>query len=90
MRKEREADLNARLSAQLQTLESLKSRHITQLELDLAGSDQPEAFKRARRIERSAHINTVFADYLDWLENTQITEEEPFIQVAAVFTGQLA
>ena len=29
-------------------------------------------------------------EFANWLENTQITEEEPFIQVAAVFTGQPA
>ncbi|TAK52678.1 MAG: DEAD/DEAH box helicase [Betaproteobacteria bacterium] len=90
IRKAREADINARLNAQLKALESLKARHISQLEFDFARSDQPVAFKRARRDERSAHIERVFADYLDWLENTQITEEDPFIQVAAVFTGHPA
>lgn len=90
LRTEREVDVDNRLSRQLETLEGLKGRHMTQLELDLSGSDQPEAFKRAKRDERSAHIERVFADYLDWLENTQTTEPEPYIQVAAVFTGQEA
>lgn len=88
LRTRRESAGDGRLNQQLQALEELKGRHVTQLELDLSGSDQPEAFKRAKRDERSAHIERVFADYLDWLENTQITEPEPYIQVAAVFTGQ--
>jgi hypothetical protein len=29
-------------------------------------------------------------DYQDWLDNTQSTDDEPYLQVAAVFTGQEA
>ena len=90
LRINRESEVDGRLTEQLNALETLKGRHMAQLELDLFGSDQPEAFKRAKRDERSAHIERVFADYLDWLENTQTTEREPYIQVAAVFTGREA
>ena len=34
-----------------------------------------------------AQIERVFDDYLDWLENTQLTEDQPYLQVATVFTG---
>lgn len=89
-RKGHEAGLNARLNEQLQSLEALKARHVSQMELDFEESGQAEAVKRVRRDERSAAIERIFSDYLDWLENTQTTEEEPFIQVAAVLTGQAA
>jgi hypothetical protein len=85
-----EHEVDGRLNKQLKALEDLKGEHITQLELDLSVSGQPEAFKRAKRDERSAHIERVFADYMDWLENTQTTEQEPYVQVAAVFTGREA
>lgn len=90
LRAAREIEIDGRLTKQLQALDELKGEHMTQLELDLSGSAQPEAFKRAKRDERSAHIERVFADYMDWLENTQTTEQEPYIQVAAVFTGREA
>jgi superfamily II DNA or RNA helicase len=90
LRKTKQAELSGRLAEQLAALEALKKRHLEQIEIDFSSSDQPEAFKRARRDERSVHIERVFKDYTDWLENTQITEPEPFIQVAAVFTGRRA
>ena len=71
-------------------LEALKGRHFEQLEIDFGGSDQPEAFKRARRDDRSARIERVFKDYRDWLENTHMTEPEPYLQVTALFTRQPA
>ncbi len=43
--------------------------------------------RERRREERAAQIERVFDDYLDWLENTQLTEDQPYLQVAAVFTG---
>ena len=88
LRKTREKVLNDRLNQQLQSLEALKEKHIQQLELQLDRSKQPEAFKRSKREKRQRHIERIFEDYWDWLENTQTTEEEPYIQVAAVFTGQ--
>jgi hypothetical protein len=90
LRAARETEIDGRLTKQLKALDELKGEHMVQLELDLSGSAQPEAFKRAKRDERSAHIERVFADYMDWLENTQTTEQEPYIQVAAVFTGREA
>jgi hypothetical protein len=57
------------------------------LEIDFGNSTQPEAIKKHRIDDRRSHIERVFKDHLDWLQNTQTTEEEPFIQVAAVFTG---
>ncbi|MDN5871187.1 MAG: SWF/SNF helicase family protein [Nitrococcus sp.] len=85
-----EAERKDSLDAQRQRLAKLKGRHETQLCLELERSDAPEAFKARRRDERQHHIDRVFRDYADWLENTQTTENDPHLQVAAVFTGQSA
>jgi hypothetical protein len=90
LRVEKQNSLTERLLIQLDELTALKGRHLEQLELDFGGSAQPEAFKRAKREDRSTHIERVFKDHLDWLQNTQTTEVEPFIQVAALFTGRPA
>ena len=85
LRQEREAQSNERFNQQLAELERLKQRHIGQLELDLGNLLQ--GVRERRREERAAQIERVFDDYLDWLENTQLTEDQPYLQVAAVFTG---
>ena len=83
-----EAERRPLLQDQQRRLEQLKAQHESQLQLELDRSDQPEAFKARVRDERQAHINRVFQDHLDWLNNTQTTEEAPYLQVAAVFTGE--
>jgi superfamily II DNA or RNA helicase len=76
------------LEAQRARLAQLKQQHQEQLQLELDRSAQPEVFKARRREERQHHIERVFRDYQDWLDNTQTMDDEPYLQVAAVFTGQ--
>lgn len=71
-------------------MDALKARHQQQIELDLAHSREQEARKQRRREERTAQLQRVFDDYLDWLEATQQIERQPWLQVAAVFTGDPA
>lgn len=78
------------LREQRQRLAELKNKHVGQLTLELGKSDQPEAFKARKRDEGHQHIDRVFKDYEDWLDNTQLTEDQPYLQVAAVFTGMPA
>ncbi len=85
VRDEHEDAINDKLNHQLSALETLKQRHIGQLELDLGSA--LEAVKQKRKEERLAQIDSVFTDYLNWLENTQCTEPHPYLQVVAVFTG---
>lgn len=85
-----EAERQPALAAQQQRLDELRARHEQQLELDLARSAAAESIKQRQRSERQAHIERVFQDYQDWLTNTQTTEDTPYLQVAAVFTGQEA
>lgn len=74
----------------MEAMDSLKQHHVQQLDLELAASDQPDTFKARRRDERMAHIERIFQDYEDWLEDTQLTADEPYLQVIAAFTGQEA
>jgi ERCC4-related helicase len=76
------------LAEQRQRLEQLKGSHEQQLELDLESSNQADAIKRKRRQEQQSHIDRIFKDHRDWLDNTQSLEDKPYLQVVAVFTGQ--
>src|SRR5690625_4229974 len=80
-----EAKNNEALEHQYRALEELKEKHLQQLEQDLRGL--PEQLQKRRYQQRKVEIERIFADYLDWLENTQTTEPQPYLQLAAVFTG---
>ncbi|MDZ7753843.1 MAG: DEAD/DEAH box helicase [Gammaproteobacteria bacterium] len=89
-KKREEVGINEQLNRQMEAMDSLKQHHVQQLDLELAASDQPDTFKARRRDERMAHIERIFQDYEDWLEDTQLTADEPYLQVIAAFTGQEA
>lgn len=46
--------------------------------------------KACYRAERQGHIDRFFRDQLDWLDNTQHTDDELCHQVAAMLIGQSA
>lgn len=83
-----EGQVNDTLNAQLAALEALRQRHLGQMELDIGSL--LESVRVKRREQRAAQIDRVFNDYMEWLENTQITEVQPYLQVVAVFTGASA
>jgi hypothetical protein len=83
-----EAARRSTLQQQQQRLAQLKAKHESQLELELGRSAQHESIKARTREDRQRHIDRVFSDYQSWLDNTQTTEDQPYLQVAAVLTGQ--
>lgn len=87
VREDVEGALNRRLSEQMNAMDALKKRHVGQLDLELEHSALPERSKGRKREERLAHIDRIFTDYVDWLEDTQVTESQPYLQVVAAFTG---
>ena len=82
-----EKRINDKLDRAVAALDELKARRLRQLELQLAGSGQAEAFKRARA-ERSRHeVEEIFDEYLEWIQETMTTEPRPWIRVVCVMTG---
>lgn len=73
--------LTQRLQGTLAELERLQSQQMQQLKLDL--DKQLETVKRGRFEQRSQHINRVFDDYRQWIQDTLTTEPQPWIQVLA-------
>ncbi|MCY4372388.1 MAG: hypothetical protein OXC31_01365 [Spirochaetaceae bacterium] len=59
----------------------------SQLELQLERSEQAEAFKRARQERGQRDIDTLFDEYLEWVQETMTTEPQPYIKVVCVMTG---
>lgn len=89
LRTEVQAEKNEELRGHLQKLDDLRNKHLDQLELDLGGQ-QPDAIREHRKRDRMQHIDRVFEEYQQWLTETRHTEEEPYIQVIAVLTGDEA
>ena len=83
-----EIRINDKLNDELKALEKLKTRQLRQLELQLERSGQAEAFKRARQERGRRVIDTIFEEYLKWIEDTMTTEPQPWIKVACVMTGE--
>lgn len=57
-----------------------------QLEIRLASSRQQEGRKAHMRATREQEINTLFDQYIEWVEDTMTTERHPWLQVVAVLT----
>lgn len=70
-------------------LNELKAKHQRQMEFEFTASDAPDAVKSRRKSERQAQIDRVFSDYQSWILNTQHTEDSPYLQVVAVFSGSV-
>jgi len=85
-----EADRRNSLRARLDDLKKLREKHLGQLQNELQQSKLADQFKRRKEQERRDHIDAVFNEYQNWLQETQQTEEDPYIQIIAVLTGDPA
>ncbi|MEN8168421.1 MAG: ATP-dependent helicase, partial [Pseudomonadota bacterium] len=79
-----EQQINQKLDEQLTELDRLRERQMQQLELSLQGSRQQEGAKAHLRATREQDINTLFDQYIQWVEETMTTERQPWLQVICV------
>jgi hypothetical protein len=86
-RKAFEEKINEKLNEHLEALERLKKKQYEQLEFRFGDIQQPESLVKGRKEKERREINRIFDDYLDWIEETMTTEDNPYIQVVAVLRG---
>jgi ERCC4-related helicase len=86
-RKKFEDLINAKLNEQLNALEKLRKKQHVQLEFKFGGSKLSEKIIGSRKEKKSREIDTIFDEYMDWVEDTMTTEDKPYIQVIAVLKG---
>ena len=89
-RRDFEERVNEKLNRELGALEKLKARRLRQLDLQLERSDQAETFKRARQERGQRDIDTIFDEYLEWIQDTMTTEPQPYIKVVCAMRGEPA
>ena len=80
-----EEHTNPELTKQLKALERLKTRKFRQLELDFGDGGGVQALRRKEVKQREAE--KIFSQYQEWIHDTMVAEDRPYIQVAAVLTG---
>lgn len=79
-----------RLRAHLEKLDQLRRRQIEQLELDFGADSSRRGVAQvrlARRERRRREIERLFEEYSEWIKETMVTEDKPYLRLAAVFTG---
>ncbi len=83
-RAEFESAINAQLNAHLINLEKLRNRHKQGVRTYLVGLDIAEKLKQSRGEQRIREIEKVFDEYIDWVEDTMTTEDQPYLKVVAL------
>jgi len=82
-----EDQINEKLQEHLDALERLRKKQHVQLEFSFETSTMSEKrIQSAKEIKRR-EIKAVFDEYMEWIEQTMTTEDNPYIQVVAVLKG---
>ena len=84
-RKEFEDRVNPKLDEHLKRLEELRSRHRKEAQRYFDGLEIADKLKQSRKEQRLREIEAIFAEYMQWIEDTLTTEDSPYIKVVAVF-----
>jgi len=81
------AESRENLAKEEARLSVLREQHLEQLELELSARQDAESRKQQRRRAREEVIQKHFDEYHRWLTDSVETEDEPYIQILAVVTG---
>ena len=82
IQKKFEEHINVQLNEQLSSLEVLRERQIKQLDLLFEKTQSTQ--QQGRQVQKTQDINSIFDEYIDWIEDTMTTENQPYMQVIAV------
>ncbi len=82
-----ESSVNVKLNEQLAELERLKAKKFAQLELRFEQDASAEAIKHNKKNRQKREIERIFSEYLEWIEDTLTTENNPYIRIVAVLKG---
>lgn len=77
-----EARTQPALADHLHKLEELRARQV-----GFVSSTFNEKRDERKRDEKLRAIDKVFAEYQEWIRDTMTTQDQPYIRIAAVFTG---
>lgn len=82
-----EDEINPLLNERLDALDRLRSKQHRQIEFDFKESRQRAKAAHSRKERKRRRIDNIFDAYMDWIEDTMTTEDNPCIQVISVLKG---
>ena len=83
--------MNAKLNEEMKALDDFNARREHEIKRKLHKSSQAELFGPApgKRAQRELNeLRRVSDDYMDWIQDTMTTEDEPHIEVVCALTGR--
>ena len=83
-----QAGIFDQLGQELADLDALKKRQLEHVRRSVAGSRQSEAIKLSRVKRKEEEIEELFDQYLEWVEDTMNLEDQPWLKVMCVMTGE--
>ncbi len=85
---ELDAICNRRLERTLKDLETLKRRQLAHVQQRMLQSAAAEALKRGQAKKKEEQIESIFGEFLDWVQDTMTLESgHPWIKLLSVMTG---
>ena len=84
-----EDHINEKLNRKLEDLERLRDNKFRQLDLHFAQAETISGIVLSRKEQKRREIERVFDEYMDWIQDTMTADENPYIQIIAVLTGEL-
>lgn len=87
-RREFEDQINPKLNTHLKALENLKSKQQQQVEMRFGDISETAVSSKQRREREMRSIDSLFSEYMDWIEDTMTTEDRAYVQVIAVLRGE--
>ncbi len=82
-----EDELNPQLNEQLKRLDALKDRHKREIQLYFIEQNIADTLKKRRKDEKDREVESLFAEYMEWIEEAMSTEDQAYIKVGAVLQG---
>jgi superfamily II DNA/RNA helicase len=82
-----ENQINPKLDIHYKALETLKKKQVTQLDVRYQRSRLAAKTLQERKDSELRRIEKIFDRYLEWIQETMTTEDNPYIQVIAVLRG---
>ncbi|WP_218187940.1 hypothetical protein [Desulfosarcina cetonica] len=86
-RLEFESGIRGKLDDHMNALDRLRKKQHQQLELQFEESRQHEKIILSQKAQKGRRIDGIFNAYRQWIKDTMSTEDNPYIQVIAVFKG---
>lgn len=87
IRKEKESKIDHKLQKQIDALEALRDKRVKQLAFSFEQTGGIQQIVEDKKQKEQKRIEQLFDDYIQWIEDTMTTENTPYIQLIAVFTG---